>query len=91
MALSDAFHYVLPGLSRRTSLFIWSIVIASVVFYFATFYIRKRREYEVCMSTKSDVTCLTLIFRQTMLSAPSMVVYRWKLYYLINGPSPWTY
>lgn len=92
MALSDLLHSLLSGVAGRTSLSLWYIVVVSVTFYFTTLYVRKRREYQVKISTKMQVYIyLTLVSRQTMLSASSMVVYLWKLYYPINGLSPWTY
>lgn len=92
MALSDLLHSLLFGIVGRTSLSLWSIAVASVAFYFTTLYIRKWREYQVKMSPKSEeVEYSDSCFRQTLLSASSMVVYLWKLYYPTNGLSPWIY
>ena len=47
MALSDTMHYLLLGIAGSSSLSLWTIVVASIVFYFTTLYIRKRREYQI--------------------------------------------
>lgn len=80
MAFANTLHFLLSGVAGRTSLSLWSIVVASLTFYLTTLYIRKRRENQVNMSPTSEVTLSDTCLRQTTLSASSMVVYRWKLY-----------
>lgn len=48
MALSDLLYRLLSRLSRKTGLSLWSVIVATVVLYFAIRYFRKRREYRVC-------------------------------------------